>query len=702
MMKRLLKSHPIYHKVALHVLALSLLIIPLQAAEKIFPESYHPGLSQTISKLLYQYHYEHYLLNDSLSSEIFDRYLENLDFNKFYFLASDIQRFEKYRYELDEDVRNGKLGPAYEIFNVYKQRVEERVDYALKRLQEPFDFTKDEYFQYNRKDAPWPRTREELDELWRKRLKNEALNLKLNGKDWDGIVETLTKRYKNLRKRVNQYKSEDVFQLFMNAVTESYDPHTNYFSPITSDNFRIQMSLSYEGIGARLVSEDDYTKIVEIIPGGPAYFSGELHANDRIVGVAQGEDGEFVDVIGWRLDDVVQLIRGKRGTIVRLQVLPAGADPGDPLKVVVLKRDKIKLEEQAAKKDILEIDHEGKHYKIGIIKIPTFYSDIMAQERGDRDYKSTAKDVRRLLKELEAQQVDGIVIDLRRNGGGSLQEAIEVTGLFIKRGPVVQVRHSNGRVNYGRDPDPGIVYEGPLAVLVDRYSASASEIFAAAIQDYGRGIVVGTQTFGKGTVQNLIPLNRFFRAGRQKLGQLKITVAKFYRINGGSTQHRGVWPDIQFPSIYQYMEIGESARPNALAWDQIKPVKYEKYADLTDIIPKLRVRHRIRANDNPEFKFLREDIEEYRKNKNRKVVSLNEQKRREEREKAKQKRLQRENARRLAKGLPPLKGDENDDNKAEKDKKEKEEKSDYQLEETAHILADYIIFSTHSLTGSIH
>ena len=307
--------------------------------------------------------------------------------------------------------------------------------------------------------------------------------------------------------------------------------------------------------------------------------------------------------------------------------------------------------------------------------------------------------MRRWLKERETKQVDGVVIDLRHNGGGSLQEAIEVTGLFIKRGPVVQVRHSNGRINYGGDPDPGIVYGGPLAVLVDRYSASASEIFAAAIQDYGRGIVVGTQTFGKGTVQNLIPLNRFFRVRGKKLGQLKITVAKFYRVNGGSTQHRGVWPDIQFPSIYQYMEIGESTRPNALAWDQIKPVKYEKFADLTDIIPKLRVRHRIRANENPEFKFLREDIEEYRINKNKKVVSLNEAKRRQEREKAKQKRLRRENARRMAKGLPPLKEGEKDE---DKDKKDREEKSDYQLEETAHILADYIIFSTHSLTGSIH
>ncbi len=698
-MKQLLNNCHTYRKIVLHALLLGLLILPLQAAEKILPEPHHPGLSQTITKLLYQYHYEHYHLNDSLSSEILDRYIEDLDYNKFYFLASDIRQFEKYRYELDDDVRRGYLDPAYEIFNLYRQRVEERVDYALKRLQTPFDFTRDEYFQYNRKDAPWPRTRRELDELWRKRLKNEALNLKLNGKDWEGIQETLTKRYKNLRKRIRQYNSEDVFQLFMNAVTETYDPHTNYFSPITSDNFRIQMSLSYEGIGARLVTEDDYTKIVEIIPGGPAYFSGELHANDRIIGVAQGQDGEFVDVIGWRLDDVVQLIRGKRGTIVKLQILPAGAEPGDPPKVVVLKRDKIKLEEQAAKSRILEIDHEGRHYKIGVIKIPTFYSDIAAQERGDRDFKSTAKDVRRLLKELEAEQVNGVVIDLRRNGGGSLQEAIEVTGLFIKRGPVVQVRHSNGRINYGGDPDPGIVYDGPLAVLVDRYSASASEIFAAAIQDYGRGIVVGTQTFGKGTVQNLIPLNRFFRAKGKKLGQLKITVAKFYRVSGGSTQHRGVWPDIQFPSIYQYMDIGESSRPNALAWDQIKPVKYQKFADLTDIIPKLRVRHRIRANENPEFKFLREDIEEYRINKNKKVVSLNEAKRRQEREKAKQKRLRRENARRMAIGLPPLKEGEKDE---DEDKKDREEKSDYQLEETAHILADYIIFSTHSLTGSIH
>ncbi|RMD97418.1 MAG: tail-specific protease, partial [Calditrichaeota bacterium] len=477
-----------------------LLALQIQAgaAERLFPEKQHPTLSRTIASLLHRYHYSHYALNDSLSSEIFDRYVKSLDHNKSYFLASDIRQFEKYRYALDDEVKQGNLQPVYDFFNLYLQRADERVDYVLRRLQQPFDFSKDEYYRFDRKDVPWAKTRAELDEIWRKRLKNEALSLKLNGKDQAGIVEVLSKRYKNFRKRLNQYNSEDVFQIFMNSVTESYDPHTNYFSPITSDNFRIQMSLSFEGIGARLTTENDYTKVVEIIPGGPADLSDELHANDKIIGVGQGRHGEIVDVIGWRIDDVVQLIRGKRGTVVRLQVIPAGSELNGTTKIVTLVRDKIKLEEQAAKSEVIEIDHEKRHYKIGVIKIPTFYSDIAGQERGDRDFKSTARDVRRLLGELQAKHVDGIIVDLRNNGGGSLQEAIDVTGLFIKRGPVVQIRNSNGRINLGNDTDPSIVYDGPLAVLVDRLSASASEIFAAAIQDYGRGVVIGSQTFGKG------------------------------------------------------------------------------------------------------------------------------------------------------------------------------------------------------------
>ncbi len=680
-------------------LSIVIVLFPLllTGAEKIQPEPYHAEVSKAIARLLFRFHYEHYLLDDSLSSEIFDRFIDDLDHNKSYFLASDVAGFEKYRFELDDLVKAGDLGPVYDIFDVYKRRVQERVEYALQRIQQPFDFTLDEYYEFDRGDAPWPQTSEELNEIWRKRLKNEALNLKLNGKDWDGVVDVLTKRYKNFLKRINQYKSEDVFQLFMNAVSRSYDPHTSYFSPITSENFRIQMSLSYEGIGARLVEEYDYTKVVEIIPGGPADKSNELHPNDKIIGVGQGPDGEIVDVIGWRLDDVVQLIRGKRGTVVRLQIIPADAEPGDPPKIITLVRNKIKLEEQAAKGRVLEIDHEGRHYKIGVITIPTFYSDISGQERGDRDYKSTAKDVRKILIDLKQKQVDGIIVDLRRNGGGSLQEAIEVTGLFIRKGPVVQIRNSNGRLNLGKDPDPDIVYDGPLAVLVDRLSASASEIFAAAIQDYGRGIVLGSQTFGKGTVQNLIPLNQFLRHIDERLGQLKVTVAKFYRINGGSTQHRGVYPDIMFPSIYSQMKIGESSRPNALTWDSIRPVKYKKYDDLSEYIPKLRIRHKIRADQNQEFKFLLEDIEQSKKDREKKLISLNEARRKAEREKAKKKRQERDRLRKLAKGIRDD-GSEQDS----KDKK-KNEKNDFLLEESARILADFILLSGASLTtGSIH
>lgn len=689
------------HSMGLLLALLLLVLLPLQAvaAEKILPEPYHPEVSKAIARLLFRFHYEHYVLNDSLSSEIFDRYIDDLDHNKSYFLASDIERFEPYRYKLDDFVKSGNLDAPYEIFDVYRRRVEERVAYAIAHLQQPFDFTKDEYYQFDRGDSPWPRTPQELDELWRKRLKNEALNLKLNGKDWDGVVDVLTKRYENFRKRINQYKSEDVFQLFMNAVAASYDPHTSYFSPITSENFRIQMSLSYEGIGARLVEEYDYTKVVEIIPGGPADLSNELHPNDRIIGVGQGPDGEIVDVIGWRLDDVVQLIRGKRGTVVRLQVLPADAEPGEAPKIITLVRDKVKLEEQAAKGEVLELDHEGKHYKIGVIKIPTFYSDINAQERGDRDYKSTARDVRRILLDLESKNIDGVLMDLRGNGGGSLQEAIEVTGLFIKEGPVVQIRNSDGRINLGQDPDPNVVYDGPLAVLVDRLSASASEIFAAAIQDYGRGLVIGSQTFGKGTVQNLIPLDQFLRHIDERLGQLKITVAKFYRIDGGSTQHRGVMPDILLPSIYSQMDIGESSRPNALAWDKIRPTRYQPVQDLSSYLPKLRIRHKLRADQNQEFKFLQEDIDASRKDRERKVISLNEEVRKAEREKAKQKRQERERLRKLAKGKLP-----SQQKKAESEAKENEDDAsgDFILEEAARILADFVILSGSSLTGSVH
>lgn len=666
----------------------------LAGAERLQPEVIHSKVSRAIGRVLMQYHYNHYALNDSMSSEIFDRYIKNLDYNRVYFLASDIKRFDMYRHRLDDFIKTGQLRAVYEIFNVFSTRVEERLAFVEHRLnqEDPFDFTRDEFYELDREKAPWPKTSAEADELWRKRLKNDVLNLKLAGKEWDGVVETLQKRYNNFHRRLSQYNSEDVFQLFMNAVAQSYDPHTNYFSPISSDNFRIRISQSFEGIGARLTSEDEFTKIFEIIPGGPADLSKQLHPNDRIIGVGQGDDGEMLDVIGWRLDDVVQRIRGKRGTVVRLQVLPADAEPGDPSIIVRLVRDKIKLEEQSAKSKVIEVPHNGETYRFGVIDIPTFYSDYQARERGERDYKSTTRDVRNLIAELQKQNVDGLIIDLRRNGGGILQEAIELTGLFIRRGPVVQVRNSNGSINIGADPDPGLLYDGPLAVVVDRMSASASEIFAAAIQDYGRGIIIGGQTFGKGTVQHLIRLDRFVRGSGQKLGQLKVTVSKFYRINGGSTQHRGVLPDILMPSRFHTTDFGESTEENALMWDQIRPTRYTPYNDLSKKLPELKQKHRNRIAANIDFRFLQQDIEERKARQRRTQISLNEAVRKAEREKAEKRRRERINARRIAKGLPPLKENE----------KPPDEDEDIVLSESGHVLADYMRLYNHSLTGTIH
>ncbi|MFQ5709163.1 MAG: carboxy terminal-processing peptidase [bacterium] len=640
-----------------------------------------------MAKLLTQYHYNHLMLNDNLSREQLAFYLEYLDRNRQYFLASDISAFDQYRLKLDDAIVTGKLEPAYIIFNTYKKRVEQRLAYVQRRLQEPFDFTKDEYYEIDREKAPWAKNTEELDEIWRKKLKNEALNLKLAGKDWKGIQSTLNKRYANFQKRIDQMNAEDVFQIFMNALSETYDPHTGYLSPRTSENFEIDMKLSFEGIGAQLTTEDDFTKVVRILPGGPADKSKELWPNDKIVGVAQGTHGEMVDVIGMRLDDVVQLIRGHKGTQVRLEIIPANNVPGSPHKTVTLTRDKVDLKEREAKSKTIELVHQGQKYKIGIITIPTFYSDMAAKQRGDKNYKSTTRDVRRLLKQLQAQQIDGLIVDLRHNGGGSLQEAIELTGLFIEEGPVVQVRTSFESLKVDRDPDPAIVYGGPMAVVVNRTSASASEIFAAAIQDYGRGVILGSRTFGKGTVQNLLSLGRFIKYDNEKFGYLKVTIAKFYRITGGTTQNRGVIPDISFPSIYNEMEdLGESSEPNALPWDQVKPALFTPEDHVSKYLSKLRIKSMKRTAKNPEFQYIKEDIEEYKKES--KLLSLQESQRKSERERLEERRLARINERRVRKGLQPLK-------KGEEIPKE-EKAPDAILDESSHVLADLI-----SLSGSI-
>ena len=651
------------------------------------PEGYYTLEDQLINTMLSRYHYKKYELDDSLSSVIFNRFIKSIDFGKSYFLASDIKSFEKYRYKLDDDIKIGTVEPFYDMFNLYLRRMNERIVYIDTILSKEFDYSKDEKFRINRENAPWASSVSELNDIWRKRIKNDALNLKLAGKSWDEIKKNLTKRYENYDKIMMQYHSEDVFQLAMNAYTQSIDPHTNYLSPITSDNFKIDMSLSLEGIGARLQYDDGYTKIVEIIPGGPAFKSKKLHVDDKITAVAQGDTGTYVDVVGWRITDVVQLIRGPKGTTVRLQILPADKGlNGEPFELKLI-RDKIKLEDQSAKSSVLDVENNGKKYKLGVITIPKFYSDFEGEVRGDKDFKSTSKDVEKLLDELKTKNVSGVIIDLRNDGGGSLEEAIKVTGLFIKDGPVVQVRHSNGEIDIDTDTDSTIVYDGPLAVLINRFSASASEIFAGAIQNYERGVIIGENSYGKGTVQNMIDLNRITNGRGYKFGQLKLTIAKFYRIDGSSTQRVGVKPDIEFPSIVDPEEFGESSEPSALPWDKIAPTKYIPFTNLSEKIPELKKLSKSRTDTDPEFDYIREDIKEYREAKDKIYVSLNEEVRKAEKEKQEEKRFQRENERRKKKGLKLIK-------KGEKPTDSDKEKVDAYLNESAHIVTDLISLTT--------
>jgi carboxyl-terminal processing protease len=662
------------------------------AAQNITPEKQHPIVAQYITKLLKQYHYNHQEISDGVSSEMLDLYIQNLDRQRLYFIASDIAEFEKYRHSFDDKLNSGQLDVGFLIFNTFKLRVEQRMQYALNRVEAPFDFSVDEYYQVDREKAPWAKTTEELDDIWRKKVKHEALNLKLAGKDDTGISKTLGDRYRAINKRVQQYNSEEVFQSMINALAETYDPHTSYLSPIAAENFEIDMSLSFEGIGAQLITEDDYTKVVRILPGGPADRSKELWSDDKIVGVAQGH-GEMLDVIGWRLDDVVKKIRGQKGTTVRLEIIPAQSVPGSPNKFLTLIRDEIVLEERAAKSETIELTHDGKKYKIGVINIPTFYSDLDAQRQGKKEYKSTTRDVRRLLTELKATGVDGILIDLRRNGGGSLQEAIELTGLFIKDGPVVQVRYSSGSVRVESDPDPELVYDGPMGVLVDRFSASASEIFAGAIQDYGRGLILGSRTFGKGTVQNLLSLDRIVNFADQRAGQLKVTVAKFYRVAGGSTQHRGVIPDISFPSVYDETVFGESTEMHALPWDEIAPSMFQPDDQVSKYLSSLRVTSKKRTERDIEFRFLSEDLERFRKERDEDYISLLEADRKAERETLESQKLNRVNERRKANGVALLKKGE----EIPKDEKE----PDAILVESERVMADLIAQTKAGQTAKI-
>lgn len=596
---------------------------------------------QTVAYILDNNHYRGIHLNDSLSSAILDGYLEGLDNNRSYFLSSDIAQFEKFRFKIDDYTQQRDVSLAYEIFNVYAKRFSQRMDFVLDSLITfPYDYTVDEYLETDRSEAAWATSEAELNDIWRKTIKGQSLSLRLAGKEQEEIEKTLRTRYERFQKSISQFNSEDVFSIYMNAITEAYDPHTNYFSPKAADLFKQSMSLSLEGIGARLQTDGDYTKIVEILPGGPAEKSNKLHANDRIIGVAQGDDGEMVDIIGWRVDDAVKLIKGPKGTKVRLLFLPAETGLNGPSKEITLVRDKIKLEDQQATKNTIHYRQDGKDLKLGVITLPSFYMDFDEYQKGNKDYKSTTRDVKRLIIELKAENVNGIVMDLRNNGGGSLAEAIDLTGLFIKNGPVVQVKNSMNKIEVGKDDDNEILYNGPLVVLTNRFSASASEIFAGAIQDYNRGVVVGESTFGKGTVQTVVDLKQFINTPDEEVGQLKITFQKFYRVTGSSTQNKGVTPDVLLPSALDPEQFGESSNASALPWDEIRGTLYDKTPVVNNrIIADLNKSYQNRIKTDEDLDRFIIETEETRKRINETSVSLHEATRKKEMEEAEKRKI---------------------------------------------------------------
>jgi carboxyl-terminal processing protease len=621
------------------------------------PEQRHENIGELVTQFIEKQHYNSIAVDDELSSRVLDLFIESLDRNRMYLLKGDVEFFETYRHRLDDMIGSQPLDPVFEMHAVYQTRVRERLNFALQQLETEPDFLVDESYQFDRSEEPWADSSAELDEIWRLRVKNDALNLVLEGEPWEKAQEVLIKRYKGYLRRLDQVNNDDVFERFMNAFAHTLDPHSSYLSPRNSEEYRIQMSLSYFGIGASLQTEDDFVKIAGIIPGGPAAIDGRLKPEDRITGVAQGAEGEVVDVIGWRLDDVVELIRGPANSVVRLEIIPANSLPGSPKKYIDLTRDQVKLEEQAAKSEIVTVPRDGREWRIGVIDVPSFYRDYPALSRGDKNFTSTTKDVKRLIEELEEDGIDGLIIDLRGNGGGHLTEATALSGLFIDNGPVVQLRNGTGRISRLDDPDPvaRVAYAGPLAVLVDRYSASASEIFAAAIQDYERGVIIGQQTFGKGTVQNLYSLDQYLRSEDDKgFGQLTLTIGKYYRVTGESTQHRGVDPDIELPSHINAELIGESVRDSALPWDTIPTTRFRAGKPLDGTIQSLAVSYEQRAKSDPNFRYQVDMIRAAEEITSRKTLSLNVETRRNEREQELERRLERENERRAALGLDPV------------------------------------------------
>ncbi|MCU6435085.1 carboxy terminal-processing peptidase [Undibacterium sp. Jales W-56] len=668
------------------------------APQLLLPQQQQSQAAALSARFLTRFHYKATPLDDAMSEKIFDRYLKALDPERLFFTQSDINQFSSARTKLDDAIYQEDLNIPFAIFNLYEKRLIDRLTYARDILKKGFDFTQQESYSYAREKEPWPQSEDEAKDLWRKRVKNDWLRLKLAGKDEAAIRETLDKRYTTSINRIRKYKSDDAFQMFMNAYATSIEPHTNYLGPRASEDFDIAMKLSLIGIGAVLQERDDYTTIRELVAGGPASLSGQLKVGDRIVGVGQGKNGALTEVIGWRIDDVVNLIRGAKDTVVTLDILPADASLDGKHQLVTLLRDKIKLEQQAAKKSIIPVKSGNLTRQIGVISLPTFYLDFDAKRKGDKDFRSATRDISRLLEELKKEKVDSVLIDLRNNGGGSLAEAIELTGLFIDKGPVVQQRNSQGKISVESDNDAGVAWNGPLGVLINRGSASASEIFAAAIQDYGRGVIIGEPSFGKGTVQTLISLDQMAQNTKPKFGELKMTIAQFFRINGGTTQLRGVTPDISFPSLTDPENFGESSYDNALPWSQIKPADYKPTGDLSDLLPMLQVRYESRTAKDKDFQYLQEDIAEVQALRKKKLISLNEAERRKEKEAQEAKVKQREAHENGGKTATKTKSKADDGLQANERnlaadiaaEKEQKDAKDVLLNEAVHILSDEV------------
>jgi len=609
------------------------------AVDDLQPTVTQKKVESMVTEILGTYHFRKVPLNDSLSSKILDNYIKELDFNKMNFTSQDIESFDKFRFQLDDQLKNGELTAAFQIYNIYRKRAKERFTFVTSILSKPMDYKLDETYSPDREKANWVNSTE-LDDIWRKAIKSTLLDWKISGKADSLAIKDLTERYKRTEKYFDKTKSEDVFQQFMNSFTESVDPHTTYFIPKTASTFNQEMSQSFEGIGATLRNEGDYVQIVDLIVGGPAFRSKQLNPKDRIVAVAQGDDKPFQDIVGWFTDDAVKLIKGPKNTVVRLKILSSDAPTGTVPKEVRLVREKIKLEEGTAKKEVLNFSRDGKDYKYGLITIPLFYRDFEGAKSGEQGFKSTTADVKRYLTELKAEKVDGVIVDLRNNGGGSLTEAVNLTGLFIPQGPVVQRKQSDGEISAEYDRDPSVTYDGPVSVLVNRFSASASEIFAGAIQDYKRGLIIGEQTYGKGTVQSLIDLERFLKGEPEGVGQLKITMEKFYRITGSSTQHKGVTPDVELPSTFSASEFGESSQPSALPWDMIASTKYTLSNNINEKeVAYLKGKSQGRLKTETDLKKLLTEIENYKKAREKKSVSLQEEKRRKEIDEQKKKNL---------------------------------------------------------------